>query len=87
MGSIFPDITIKPNLGFPSILKSSQLFHDGCEIIPTVYPLCSSTREIIACPKLGWSTYASPITYTKSSRLIPLKSKSFLEIGKNLFML
>ncbi len=42
------------------------------------------SRQTTACAKPGWSTYASPDTYTKSRRSMPRLCISLRQSGKNL---
>ena len=51
--------------------------------MPTRKPCDSSTRPTIAIPKLGWSTYASPVTRMTSHWSQPSKSISSRDIGRN----
>lgn len=82
MLSILPDVTRKPSLGLPKRVKSRSFFQSGCARTQTRYPFASSTRDRILTPKLGWSTYASPVTNTKSGVSQPLCSISFFVTGK-----
>ena len=69
-------MTRNPRRGFPSNVMLSLSFQSGCGIIPTLYPKDSKTLLIIACPNDEWSTYASPVIYTKSHCSQPLFSIS-----------
>ena len=53
MLSITPAITRKPSLGRPKRLNSSQEWYSGWGSMATLYPACSSTREMMARPNEG----------------------------------
>jgi hypothetical protein len=55
----------------------------GWAMMPTRKPWFSSMRPITAMPKLGWSTYASPVTKTMSQLSQPSWVISARLIGKN----
>ena len=56
MESILPAETRKPSFGSPSAAMLAGSRQSGWAMMPTVKPLASSTREMIAVPKEGWST-------------------------------
>jgi len=82
MESTLPPVIKNPSRGLPKRLKSFTLRQSGCAMTATVYPLLSKTFPIIAAPKDGWSTYASPVIKMKSGLLKPLLSHSSVVIGK-----
>ena len=81
MESIFPLVTPQNKLGLPKTLKASALVQSGCAMMPTRKPCASSMRPITAMPKLGWSTYASPVTSTMSQLSQPSLSISARLMG------
>jgi len=52
---MFPAVTPKNRLGLPRALKGSASCQSGWLMMPTRKPCASSTRPMIAMPKLGWS--------------------------------
>ena len=60
----------------------AALVQSGWAMMPTRKPWASSMRPITAMPKLGWSTYASPVTSTMSQLSQPSLSISARLIGK-----
>ena len=50
---MFPAVTPKNSLGRPSALNASALRQSGCAMMPTLKPCDSSSRPMIAMPKLG----------------------------------
>ena len=69
--------------GRPSFAKSSVPRQSGCDTTPTRKPCASSQRAIIACPKLGWSTYASPVIISISILSHPRARTSSMLTGRN----
>ena len=59
------------------------LCQSGWATMPTRKPWASSVRPITAMPKLGWSTYASPVTRMMSQLSQPSLSISARLIGRN----
>ena len=53
---IAPGDAEEQGLGLPSALKGSADCQSGCAMMPTRNPWASSSRPMIAMPKLGWST-------------------------------
>jgi len=69
------------SLGLPKRVKSAVVFQQGWGKTATEYPRDCSSRPIRLTPKDGWSTYASPVTSTKSTWLAPFSSSTV--VGKN----
>jgi len=53
MESMLPPVTPKKSRGAPKLRKSRVLRQSGCAMMPTRNPRLSSTRPMIAMPKLG----------------------------------
>ena len=76
---MLPPVMPKNRFGRPSLVKSRAECQSGCAMMPTRKPWASSTRPTIAMPKLGWSTYASPVTMMTSQESQPSSSISARE--------
>ena len=79
--SMFPAVTPQNRFGRPSARNGSALRQSGWSRMPTRNPCASSSRPTSAMPKLGWSTYASPVTSTTSQLSQPSSSISAREVG------
>jgi hypothetical protein len=50
---MLPAVMPKKKFGVPTRLKSSVEFQSGCAMMPTRKPCASSSRPMMAMPKLG----------------------------------
>ena len=78
---MLPAVTPNMTAGLPRAIKASADRQGGCAMMPTRKPCVSSTRPMRAAPKLGWSTYASPVTRTTSQASQPRASISERDMG------
>src|SRR5882757_4449357 len=83
MESMLPDVMPKNRLGRPRAANASALCQSGWAMMPTRKPWASRTRPMMAMPKLGWSTYASPVTTMTSQLSQPRRSISARDMGRN----
>src|SRR3569623_817550 len=78
---MFPAVTPQNRLGRPSAPNGAGERQAGWAMMPTRKPCASSRRPMRAAPKLGWSTYASPVTSTTSQLSQPSASISAADMG------
>src|SRR2546423_1767564 len=83
MESMLPAVIPENRFGRPRAANASALCQSGWAMMPTRKPCASRTRPTIAIPKLGWSTYASPVTMMMSQLSQPKASISARDMGKN----
>src|ERR1700682_4701620 len=81
-----PLLTPKKRRGLPQARKSARpeaSSQRGCEMTPTLNPRAANRRPTRGTPKVGRSTYASPLTSTTSSCSQPRARASSRLAGRN----